>query len=67
MNIQLTHKSKNHNDINLVALNVLGSWATTENYTTESEEQYFLICHKFNNERRVLLENISNKLFPNLT
>ena len=31
--------------------------------TTESEEHYFLICPKFNNERRLLLENISNKLF----
>ena len=34
--------------------------------TTESEEHYFLICPKFNNERRLLLENISNKLFPNV-
>ena len=34
--------------------------------TTESEEHYFLICPKFNNERQLLLENISNKLFPNV-
>ena len=34
--------------------------------TTESEEHYFLICHKFNNERRLLHENISSKLFPNV-
>ena len=34
--------------------------------TTESEEHYFLICPKFNNERRLLLENVSNKLFPNI-
>ena len=33
---------------------------------TESEEHYFLICPKFNNERRLLLENISNKLFSNV-
>ena len=33
---------------------------------TESAEQYFLICPKFNNERRLLLEIISNKLFPNV-
>ena len=35
--------------------------------TTESEEHNFLICPKFNNERRLLLENISNKLFSNVS
>ena len=34
--------------------------------TTESEEHYFLFCPKFKNERRLLLENISNKLFLNV-
>ena len=34
--------------------------------TKESEEHYFLICPKVNNERRLLPENISNKLFPNV-
>ena len=34
--------------------------------TTESEEHYFLICPKFNNGRRLLLENISNKLFQSV-
>ena len=34
--------------------------------TTESEEHYFLVCRKFNNERRLLLKNVSNKLFPNI-
>ena len=34
--------------------------------TTESEEQYFLSCPKLKNERRLRLENISNKLFPNV-
>ena len=29
--------------------------------TTESEDHYFLICPKFNNERRLLLENIYKK------
>ena len=31
LNTHLAHKHKYHNDINAVALNVLGCWATTEN------------------------------------
>ena len=31
LNAQLTHKNKYHNDIDVVALNILGCWATTEN------------------------------------
>ena len=34
--------------------------------TTESEEHCFLICPKYNNERRLQLENISNKHFQNV-
>ena len=34
--------------------------------STESDEHYFLNCLKYNNERRLLFENISNKLFQNV-
>ena len=33
---------------------------------TESGEHYFPNCPKYNNERRLLLEHISNKLLPNV-
>ena len=51
LNTQLTHKSKNHHDINLVTLNVFGSTATTENYIFASllaliVKQYILNSYK---------------------
>ena len=34
--------------------------------TPESEDHYFLICPKCNNDIRLLFENLSNKLFLNV-
>ena len=34
--------------------------------TPESAAHYFLSCPKYNNERRVLFESLSRKLFPNV-